>query len=617
MKVENNAYYIGDYRGHKAKLETVTVKEIDRNFDVDFVIDGEVDIVTGVIESHKISKIMNSSQANYVDYFRNGYGLISFSNDFGPTSDNNYRQAIAHLIDRNQFISIILGGDGTIINSEYGLSQWMYTAKSAELTTNLKNYVFDVSEANRLLNLTEWKYEADGKTLWDKSKAKEGYWRHNSSGVVLKHNHFGSIDNSVSELISYEWSKGMNQAGIMFNIEYGDINALLANYYVEDPDNRFFNSYNLATNFSVAYDPYYSLHSDFYGIYFINPTGTNNPEIDRLTSSMRNLNPTQKNEYLSYWVEYQKLYNKLLPNFPIYVNRYYDVYNIRVSNLQTNSLWTVGRAMIDVSVVYDSMSDSATLNAISLNSLPSKTSFLYGYSLDLSGATIKLTFIDGSSRLLSLNDSMVSGYNPFSTTYGPQTVTVTYGGKTTSFQVSLDRFSDVPYGHRNYAHINALVELGIINGYSDSTFRPNNTLTRAQAAIMIARAIGLSTEGVSSNFTDVPSTHAAYKFISAAQNAGIINGYSDGTFKPNANVTRAQIAIMVQRAFNVQASDTIITFTDVPEGYAPKKFIETLASQKIVNGYSDGTFKPLNNVTRAQFSTMIYNAILYANGFMD
>jgi amidase len=157
-----------------------------------------------------------------------------------------------------------------------------------------------------------------------------------------------------------------------------------------------------------------------------------------------------------------------------------------------------------------------------------------------------------------------------------------------------------------------LVGLGIINGYSDNTFRPNNTLTRAQAAIMIVRAIGLSTEGVSSSFTDVPPTHAAYKFISAAYQAGIINGYSDGTFKPNANVTRAQIAIMVQRAFNVQASETIITFTDVPEGYAPKKFIETLASQKIVNGYSDGTFKPLNNVTRAQFSTMIYNAIQYA-----
>jgi alpha-tubulin suppressor-like RCC1 family protein len=252
------------------------------------------------------------------------------------------------------------------------------------------------------------------------------------------------------------------------------------------------------------------------------------------------------------------------------------------------------------------------VKTISISQLPSKLNYIQGEQLDPAGGAIAVTTYEGVLSTVSLSLDMLSGYDPYSSVYGPQTVTVTYQGVTTTFEVYLNRFIDVPYGHRNYVHINALVGLGIINGYSDNTFRPNNTLTRAQAAIMIVRAAGISTEGVSSSFTDVPPTHAAYKFISAAYQAGIINGYSDGTFKPNANVTRAQIAIMLQRAFNVQASETIITFTDVPEGYAPKKFIEILASQKIVNGYSDGTFKPLNNVTRAQFSTMIYNAIQYA-----
>jgi alpha-tubulin suppressor-like RCC1 family protein len=252
------------------------------------------------------------------------------------------------------------------------------------------------------------------------------------------------------------------------------------------------------------------------------------------------------------------------------------------------------------------------VKTISISQLPFKLNYIQGVDLDPTGGQISVITYEGSLSTLPLTLDMLSGYDPYSSVYGPQTVTVTYQGVTTTFEVYLNRFIDVPYGHRNYIHINALVDLGIINGYSDNTFRPNNTLTRAQAAIMIVRAAGLSTEGVSSSFTDVPPSHAAYKFISAAYQIGIINGYSDGTFRPNANVTRAQIAIMVQRAFNVQASETIITFTDVPEGYAPKKFIETLASQKIVNGYSDGTFKPLNNVTRAQFSTMIYNAIQYA-----
>jgi hypothetical protein len=263
-----------------------------------------------------------------------------------------------------------------------------------------------------------------------------------------------------------------------------------------------------------------------------------------------------------------------------------------------------------LSVEYDQTSKPISME---LYKLPDKTSFLYGEPLSTMGGEYSVTYNDGSYGWNYLLPEMVTGYNPYPETYGLQELVVTYGNVWTTYIVSVDRFIDVPYGHRNYVHINALVDLGIINGYSDNTFKPNNTLTRAQAAIMIVRAAGISTEGVSSSFTDVSPTHAAYKFISAAYQAGIINGYSDGTFKPNAFVTRAQIAIMVQRAFNVQASETVVSFIDVPEGYAPKKFIEILASQKIVNGYSDGTFKPLNNVTRAQFSTMIYNAIQYAH----
>jgi hypothetical protein len=279
-----------------------------------------------------------------------------------------------------------------------------------------------------------------------------------------------------------------------------------------------------------------------------------------------------------------------------------------------NNLFQLGTTNIEYS--YSPIAVSipyANIVSISMLTLPTKTSYIIGETFEIAGAKLSLNLSDNSSLTTMITSSMVSGFDAYASEFGPQTITVTYDVYTTTFQAYLVRFSDVPYGHRNYAHINALVELGIINGYSDSTFRPNNTLTRAQAAIMIVRAAGISTDGVSSSFTDVPPTHAAYKFISAAYQAGIINGYSDGTFKPNANVTRAQIAIMVQRAFNVQASGIVMSFTDVPEGYAPKKFIETLASQKIVNGYSDGTFRPLNNVTRAQFSTMIYNAIQYAN----
>jgi len=351
MTTKFNPEFLGDYRGNKAKLDTVIVQEVNQDLDVDLVIAGEVDIVTGVIQDDKIKKAIVSDQVELVNYKRNGFGFISFTTDFGPTADLNYRKAVAHLIDRQQFVTTILGGYGAMVNSEYGLAQWMYDAKAAELNENLINYVVNIDEANRLLDLTEWIYEADGVTPWDATKAAAGYWRHNADGEVLVHNHFGTTNNPISDLINTEWPKGMNQAGIQFYLEYGDFSALLANYYVEDPENRFFNSYNLATNFSVAYDPYYSLHSDFYGQYSQNPTGTNDPEIDRLTKAMRSLEPTQREEYLELWYEYQLYWNaNLLPQLPLYSNVYFDVHNVRVQGLATNPLWTIGRAIIDVSV---------------------------------------------------------------------------------------------------------------------------------------------------------------------------------------------------------------------------------------------------------------------------
>jgi hypothetical protein len=155
------------------------------------------------------------------------------------------------------------------------------------------------------------------------------------------------------------------------------------------------------------------------------------------------------------------------------------------------------------------------VSSISMLTLPTKTSYLFGEALNLTGAKLNVFLKDGTTKTANITSSMVSGYNPKASVYGPQTVSVVYYGSTfTTFQVSLDRFSDVPYGHRNYAHINALVELGIINGYSDSTFRPNNTLTRAQAAIMIVRAAGISTEGVSSSLR---MSHRRMRPISLSQ----------------------------------------------------------------------------------------------------
>lgn len=346
-----NEFYPGDYRGEMPKVANVVVRYINQTLDVDLVISGDVDIVAGVVEGAKIEKAKASDQADVVSYKRNGYGLIAFTNDFGPTADKNVRKALAYLIDRNEFVQNILGGYGTLVQADYGLAQWMYIAKKAEIEEQLENFVLNVDKANELLDQTEWVFEADGTTPFDVAKAEKGYYRHNAEGVQLIINHFGTIDNTITDLIGAKWPEAMDKAGVGFYLEYGDFDALLENYYYgyELGEDRKFNSFNLATGFADAYDPYYNLHSDYYGTWQ-NALGVNDPKFDELIETMRNLDPEQKDEYVEAWFEYQKYWNEELPQLPIYSNEYFDSFNVRVKNLKTTPFYSWERAIIDVTL---------------------------------------------------------------------------------------------------------------------------------------------------------------------------------------------------------------------------------------------------------------------------
>lgn len=110
-------------------------------------------------------------------------------------------------------------------------------------------------------------------------------------------------------------------------------------------------------------------------------------------------------------------------------------------------------------------------------------------------------------------------------------------------------FSDVPIGSPFYQYVETAHLRDIISGYSDGAFRPNSLISRAQTAKMIVLAKGWSPSPPgNSRFSDVPATHWAYGYIDAAYNRGIINGYPDGTFHPDVEVNRAQLSKMLSLA---------------------------------------------------------------------
>ncbi len=170
---------------------------------------------------------------------------------------------------------------------------------------------------------------------------------------------------------------------------------------------------------------------------------------------------------------------------------------------------------------------------------------------------------------------------------------------------SAKSFKDLSNDHWAQHEINYLVDEQIISGYPDGAFYPNQTITKAQAAIMLARALELK-GSKNINFNDVPTSHSAYKDISAVVEAGIFPTTKE--FKPNELVTRELMAELLVNAFKLEGTGAY-AFKDVPKTAVSYKAISILAENDITVGSGDGAFKPKELVTRAQFSVFMARAL--------
>ncbi|MER2190292.1 MAG: S-layer homology domain-containing protein [Solibacillus sp.] len=169
-------------------------------------------------------------------------------------------------------------------------------------------------------------------------------------------------------------------------------------------------------------------------------------------------------------------------------------------------------------------------------------------------------------------------------------------------------FSDVPTNHSNYADIHYLLEKKVISADKKS-YGIRDIVTREEVAVMVAKAVGLDGTPRATKFSDVKKSNPNSGYIQSAVEAGIINGYTDGTFKPNTKVTRGHMAAFISRAFDLPNGSK--TFKDVKKGHTAFEAVSRLAAAKITTGYEDGTFKPNNHLTRAHISAFLARAIQY------
>ena len=153
--------------------------------------------------------------------------------------------------------------------------------------------------------------------------------------------------------------------------------------------------------------------------------------------------------------------------------------------------------------------------------------------------------------------------------------------------------------------IDALSSKGIINGYSDNTFAPGKSITRAEFVKIFVSAFGIKAGDKTMAFDDVNTDDWYYECINTAYSAGYINGVSAESFAPDANITREDIAVILFRYLGSDAQNGVsFADSDKISDYA-KNAVSALSSSKILNGYEDNTFRPDANATRAEVATVI------------
>ncbi len=295
---------------------------------------------------------------------------------------------------------------------------------------------------------------------------------------------------------------------------------------------------------------------------------------------------------------------------------------------------------ISVTVKDKTTEKSATTNANGQVTVPVKTSSGGGGSSSggssgggggggYSVSTVNVKVVDKDGKTVSVSKS--TGTNKVTLTlptgknlakddnYYTITVTDRSGKAKADYEVVLkDRSKNEVKGKTNKDGIlilPAVEHKAYIVGYDDGTFRPDSDMTRAEAAAIFARIIaeekGETVSG-KANFNDVNKNAWYYNYVGYLAKYDIIKGYTDGTFKPDDKVTRAEFVAMSVRYYglfnDVEDTSYTVNYTDLSKNYWAYNDIALAKNIGWLNGYADGTFRGDNNITRAEVVTIVNRA---------
>lgn len=372
--LEINPNYAGNFEGQKPSIEKIIYTKAVQETMMDTLKTGGVDFLSALTDGNEINTALDMEEAggfHTVSYDRNGYGVLSFQCDFGPTQFTAVRHAVAYLLDRNEFANQFCQGYGSVVNGPYGVAMWMYQESKEELSEKLNPYAYSVDKAIEELEKDGWVYDENGDAYtsgvrYKKVTAEEaGDYEHNitlADGTILMPliiEWASSENNSVSELLAVMLANGEQtaEAGMQINMHTMSFDDLL-NYMYRDASQGeqyavpTYGMYNLATNWTAQYDVSYSFTLDPELIAMgYNTTFSKDEELDKLSMDMvYGVESGDDEAYLQKWVAFVERWNEYLPEIPLYSNVYYDVMSDKIQNLECNALWGFSRAVVYANV---------------------------------------------------------------------------------------------------------------------------------------------------------------------------------------------------------------------------------------------------------------------------
>lgn len=336
VSLTRNENFVGE--GYQTK--DIILKFVDMTTDIVELTTGNVDLLVGMIEPAKIAEARKAGKQTN-SYQRSGYGYVKTNNGAGPTVEAKVRQALYYAFNRNEFVNSYFKDEATgqvLASTQAHPFSQVSWVMSDRLVKSLNNYDFNLAKARQLLDEAGWKLNAAGK------REKNGQLLELKIAAMPDH----AILATLIPMWERDWGQGL---GVTLNIAYLEFNTILDYViYNSDKNANEWSLFFLANTFPSP-DPhsvYSSFHSTMIGSGKDNTSRYSNPTVDKLLDDGKRIMEVEKAKPI--YEQVVKILNEDAVMMPVYANTYFDLYDGKLTNFKTSSLYNWVRAMKDAKV---------------------------------------------------------------------------------------------------------------------------------------------------------------------------------------------------------------------------------------------------------------------------